>query len=79
MHPVVRATATAVAGFAGVALVLAGCGGSGTQAPPAPAPGPPAAPTVTSAQVTGMPASLAPGETAQLTARATLSDGTRRT
>ena len=70
-----RTAAAGVALLCGLSLGSASCGGSEKPSPPGPSPGPPAAPTVTSVQVTGLPASLAPGETAQLTARASLSDG----
>lgn len=76
MKTCVRTAAGAAALFCGLSFSFASCGGSGTPGTPAPSPGPPAAPTVTSAQVTGLPASLAPGESAQLAARASLSDGT---
>ena len=55
-----------------VSVIVANCG---SQTPGSPSP-PPPTPTVTAVQVTGLPSSLAPGETAQLTARASLSDGT---
>jgi hypothetical protein len=58
--------------FAIVASVaVANCG---SKTPGSPSPNP--TPTITSVQVTGLPSSLAPGETAQLAARASLSDGT---
>jgi hypothetical protein len=54
-----------------VSLVVANCGGSSTPASPSPPP----TPTVTSVQVTGLQSSLSPGETVQVIARASLSDG----
>jgi hypothetical protein len=62
-----------------LSLASLACGGSTPSSPTTPAPTTTATPTgsVTSVAVTG-PMSLAPGQTAQFTATATLSDGTRR-
>jgi len=56
------------------ALLLAGCGGGGSSAPASPSP--PAAPTVTSTGVTGTATFTARGQAVQLTATATMSNGT---
>jgi hypothetical protein len=57
-----------------IALVaVARCGGGST--PAAPSPPPPPAPTATAVGITGVPESLVPGETAQLTATASLTVG----
>ncbi len=70
MRVSIRASHFKLVCVATLPLVVANCGGS-TPAAPAPPP----TPTVTSVQVTGLPSSLLMGETAQVTARASLSDG----
>ena len=60
-----------------LSVPLAGCGSSTPSSPPPPPP--PAAPTITGVQVTGFSAALKPGETLQLAATATLSNGTSET
>jgi len=56
-----------------LSALLAGCGGSSTS--PTATPPPPAAPTITAVRVSGLSAALKPGDTAQLAATATLSNG----
>ena len=60
-----------------LAAVVAACGGGGSPAPTAPSTGPaqPAA-TVSSVAVAGLSGDTSPGQSAQLTATATLSNGT---
>jgi trimeric autotransporter adhesin len=65
-----------------VVLMVAGCGGSSSSSPSSPSTSSTPAtstPTVSSVTVSGVPSSITTGQTAQLSATATLSNGTAQT